>query len=313
MSRRADPKLIGLFVIGAVAILVAAIVILGSGRFFVPTETFVLFFEDDVAGLNVGAPVTFRGVRIGSVTDIVIRYDSGAGNVLIPVYIEIQPGKVVVSDNGTGDAAQALIEKGLKAQLRTQSFVTGLLSINLDFYPNVPPRLVGGDPRYPEIPTLRSSISELRATFTDLIADLRKLPLQQMITDLSASARDADKLMGDADRLVNSVGGQLPEVLGNLDQAAKDVSRLARSVNEGVPEIRSGTLEAVNRLNDTLAEVQRAVGGIQSAVGANSPLQSQMSKTLSDVGDAANAIRLLAEYLNQNPSALVTGKKPEEK
>ena len=179
MSQRANSKLIGLFVLGAVAILAIAAVVFGSGRFFVRNETFVCFFQDDVAGLNVGAPVTFRGVRIGSVSNIVIKYDSQSGQASIPVYLTIQPSKIVVV--GDKDTPQRLIENGLRAQLRTQSFVTGLLSINLDFEPGVPPRSTGGDMRYPEIPTVRSSIAELRSTFSDLVADFRKLPLPELV------------------------------------------------------------------------------------------------------------------------------------
>ena len=118
MSQRANPTLIGAFVLGAAAILVAAVVVFGSGRFFIRNETFVVFFEDDVAGLNVGAPVTFRGVRIGSVSNIVIKYDSATGKATIPVYLTIQPSKIVVT--GDRDSPDQLIEKGLRAQLRTQ-------------------------------------------------------------------------------------------------------------------------------------------------------------------------------------------------
>jgi paraquat-inducible protein B len=316
MSRRADPKLIGLFVLGAVGILVAALVIFGSGRLFVRTQTFVLFFQDDVAGLNVGAPVTFRGVRIGSVSNILIRYDSDRGRATVPVYIAIQPGKIVVSGNGDRpETPEALVEKGLRAQLRLQSFVTGLLAVNLDFEPTAPPVLVGVEPNYPEIPTARSSIAELRSTFSDVVADFRKLPLKEMVEQMAASARNLDRLVNDTDSLVTNLNGRLdetlremPPVLQGISQAAQDVSRLARNVDQGVPAIRDGAAEAVKRLNETLAEVQKAVTGIQSAVGDSSPLQSQMNRTLSDVGDAAVAVRALAEYLNQNPRALLTGR-----
>jgi paraquat-inducible protein B len=316
MSRRADPKLIGLFVLGAIGILIAAIVIFGSGRLFVRTQTFVLFFQDDVAGLNVGAPVTFRGVRIGSVANILIRYDSDRGRATVPVYITVQPDKIVVSGNGDRpENPQVLIEKGLRAQLRLQSFVTGLLAVNLDFEPDVPPMFVGAEPNYPEIPTARSSIAELRSSFGDVVADFRKLPIKETIEQMAASARNLDRLVNNTDSLVTNLNGRLdetlrevPPMLQSIGQAAQDVSRLARNVDQGVPTIRDGAAEAVKRLNATLAEVQKAVAGIQSAVGDSSPLQSQMNRTLSDVGDAAVAVRALAEYLNQNPRALLTGR-----
>lgn len=316
MIRRADPKLIGLFVLGAVGILVAALAIFGSGRLFVRTQTFVVFFQDDVAGLNVGAPVTFRGVRIGSVTNILIRYDAENGRATVPVYITIQPDKIVVSGNGDRrESPASLVEKGLRAQLRIQSFVTGLLAVNLDFDPGAPPMLVGAEPKYPEIPSTRSSIAELRSTVSDVVADFRKLPLKEMIDQMATSARNLDRLVNNTDSLVTNLNGRLdetlremPPLLQGISQAAQEVSRLAHDVDQGVPAIRDGAAEAIKRLNQTLTEVQRAVTGVQSAVGDASPLQSQMARTLSDIGDAAIAVRALAEYLNQNPRALLTGR-----
>jgi paraquat-inducible protein B len=314
MSRRANAKLVGAFVLGAVAICVGLVVVFGSGRFFVQTKTYVLFFQDDVAGLNVGAPVTFRGVRVGSVTDILIRYDASRERILIPVYITVQPSKLIINE-GEGGRPEALIEAGLRAQLRTQSFVTGLLSVNLDFEPSIPPQYVGIDERYPELPTVRSAFTEARTTITDVLAEIRKLPLGEMIQQLSSSARNLDRLMADTDVLVNALNGDLstslrevPPMLRSISQAANDVSALTRSVDAGVPEIRDGAVQAVSRLNDTLDQVQKAVTSIQGAVGETSPLQSQMSRTLGDIGDAAVAVRALAEYLNQNPRALLTGR-----
>lgn len=306
MSQKANPKLIGLFVLGAVALMVAAVVLFGSGRFFVQNETFVTFFQDDVAGLNVGAPVTFRGVRIGSVSNIVIKYDSKTGKALIPVYLTIQPSKIMVVGERT--TPEKLVQNGLRAQLRTQSLVTGLLSVNLDFDPSTPAQLVGADPDYTEIPTVRSSIAELRSTFTDLVADIRRLPLPEMVAQLSESAKNLNKLVADTDTMVIGMNGKLPQVLDDVDQAAQSIAKLTRDVDAGVPAVRDGAVEAVKSLNETLAQVKQAVAGIQSAVGERSPLQAQMSRTLSDVGDAATAVRALAEYLNQNPRALLTGR-----
>jgi paraquat-inducible protein B len=321
MSRRANARLIGAFVLGAIAICFGLIVVFGSGKFFVQTKTYVLFFQDDVAGLNVGAPVTFRGVRVGSVTDILIRYDGSRERVLIPVYITVQPSKLIINE-GEGGRPEALIEAGLRAQLRTQSFVTGLLSVNLDFEPSIPPVFVGADERYTELPTVRSAFTEARATITDVLNELRKLPLGEMIQQLSSSARNLDRLVADTDVLVNNVNADLgttlkdvsaalkevPPMMRSISQAANDVSKLTRDIDAGVPQLRDGTIQAVTRLNDTLDQVQKAVGGIQATVGDTSPLQSQMARTLGDSSDAAVAVRALTEYLNQNPSALLTGR-----
>ena len=158
MSRRANPRAIGVFVLGALALLVAALAIFGGGRVFGPKETFVMFFEDDVGGLQVGAPVTFRGVRVGTVTDVRIRYDTDHQSVSIPVYVQLDRRQVVVAGERGWEQTSEMIKRGLRAQLKMQSFVTGQVAVDLDFQPRTPARLVGIINNYPEIPTVRSSI-----------------------------------------------------------------------------------------------------------------------------------------------------------
>ena len=163
MARQARKTLIGAFVVGAVALAAVAIVVFGSGRFFQKRFTFVMFFSGSITGLSVGSPVEFRGVRVGQVTKIAAVLDPKTLSIAIPVYVEIDPKSLIIS--GSEDAAsvfsthtlyEPLLEKGLKAQLDIESFITRQLYINMDFYPDRPTKLLGLDPRYPEIPTILS-------------------------------------------------------------------------------------------------------------------------------------------------------------
>src|SRR5512135_2362494 len=137
MSKKASKTLIGAFVLGAVVLIVAGVVVFGGGKFFKKTIKYVMFFDGSVKGLQVGAPVTFRGVKIGEVTDMVLRFDPSNLAVMIPVYVEIDPEKFLGSDTlkkaKPGQYYRALLDKGLKARLELQSFVTGLLMIGVDF------------------------------------------------------------------------------------------------------------------------------------------------------------------------------------
>lgn len=322
MSRRANPRAIGVFVLGALALLVAALAIFGGGRVFGPKETFVMFFEDDVGGLQVGAPVTFRGVRVGTVTDVRIRYDTDHQSVSIPVYVQLDRRQVVVAGERGWEQTSEMIKRGLRAQLKMQSFVTGQVAVDLDFQPRTPARLVGIINNYPEIPTVRSSISQLRATFSNLVEEIRKLPLDELIREVTATSQNMAALLAHVDTLVQDtnshVNKSFEEVPGlirdarqmmtEVNTAARDFSKLSRDLDKNVPEITQGTAQAVDRLNKTLDQAQVSLTALQDSVGDRSPLQYQMTQALTEITAAAGAMRVLAEYLQQNPGVLLSGK-----
>lgn len=322
MSRRANPRSIGVFVLGALALLVGALAIFGGGRVFGPKETFVMFFEDDVGGLQVGAPVTFRGVRVGTVTDVRIRYDTDNQSVSIPVYVQLDRRQVVVAGERGWEQISEMVKRGLRAQLKMQSFVTGQVAVDLDFQPRTPARLVGIINNYPEIPTVRSSISQLRATFSDLVEEIRKLPLDQLIREVTTTSQNMAALLAHVDTLVQDtnthVNKSFEEVPGlirdarqmmtEVNTAARDFSKLSRDLDKSVPEISQGTAQAVDRLNKTLDQAQVSLTALQDAVGDRSPLQYQMTQALTEVTAAASSMRVLAEYLQQNPGVLLSGK-----
>ncbi|HEY4136236.1 MAG TPA: MlaD family protein [Alphaproteobacteria bacterium] len=326
MSRKANPKLIGLFVLGAAALLIGLVVALGGGRLFTATKTYVMFFDDDVNGLQIGSAVNFRGVRVGSVKDIVLSYDSDKREVAIPVYVELDQSRVRVNGEGTLDDMSQLIERGLRAQLRNQSFVTGMMTIELDFDRATPVRLIGLEPKYPEIPTKRSSLAELRATFSDVVADIRKLPIEDIMTKFSGTLVNLDELVnqltalvgttntmvGNVDARMNAALTPVPDMVRNLDKASRDVSKLVNDVDAQVPVLSDRTVGAIEQLNATLMQAESTMGSLQTNFGDNSALSYQTGRTLDDVREAASALRALMEYLQQNPNALITGKPAEQ-
>lgn len=171
MSKKPNSVLIGVFVAGAVSLVIAAVLVFGSGSLFEDRNLFVLHFKGSVKGLAVGAPVVLRGVKIGSVRDIRINASSNSQNFSIPVIIEIGKELIVIS-NGNGQQGKAhelsvesnlkaLIEQGLRAQLEMQSMVTGQLLVSLDFHHDKPLILSGEALDYPEIPTIQTEIEEL--------------------------------------------------------------------------------------------------------------------------------------------------------
>ena len=151
MSKPANKTLIGVFVIGAIVLAIIAVIIFGSGKFFAEKMPLVMYFEGSVAGLNVGSPVMFKGVKVGVVKDIVLRFDSNNISFLIPVYAELDPKRfhVIGKIADETELDKELIKRGLRARLELQSMVTGQLMVDLDFYPDKPAKLVGLDKGYP--------------------------------------------------------------------------------------------------------------------------------------------------------------------
>ena len=190
MSKKANPAVVGGFVLGAVALAVGSLFFFGGGKFFRTTETYVAYFEGSLKGLEIGAPVTFRGVRIGTVKDIQVVYDVDKSSLNIPVIFDIDLDRLVLE----GDVAQAskaddddhdvLIERGLRAQLQMRSMVTGQLAVNLDFFPDSEPLYHGDYKGYGEYPTVPSEVEKLRDIAEKLVSQLQDVPIGEIGQDI---------------------------------------------------------------------------------------------------------------------------------
>jgi paraquat-inducible protein B len=232
MSRKANKTMIGLFVVGALVLLIIGIVVFGSGTLFKRTNKFVLYFNGSVKGLSIGAPVTFRGVNIGTVKDISLIYDSKAGTIMLPVIVEIEHGRIKGAPSfGELGGDKKMIALGLRGKLEVQSFLTGQLMISFDFYPDRPAELRGIQKQYPELPTL--------ATSPDIFELMNGIPIKEIAKNLEATVKGINKLVNSGD--------------------------LQRSIYE---------------LQDTLQETKQTM----------------------------RSLRLLAEYLEQHPEAILKGK-----
>ena len=209
MSKKVNKTVIGAFVVGALVLLMIAIVVFGSGELFKRTNKFVLYFDGSVKGLSIGAPVTFRGVNIGTVKDISLIYDSKAGTVLLPVIVEIEQGRIKGTpsfrDLG-GD--KKMIALGLRAKLEVQSFLTGQLMISFDFYPDKPAKLRGILKGFPELPTLPTS--------PDIFEIMDELPIKEIAKNLEAASKGINKLVNS-----NNLQGSLYDLQGTLQETKK--------------------------------------------------------------------------------------------
>jgi len=224
MSRHANPTVIGGFVVGAIALVVAGILAFSSGQFFTEKRVFVLYFQDSVSGLGEGSPVEFRGVKIGRVIDINVIFDKDNLSFTIPVYIEIEPGRIDQIGRIYEPLVlnELLVKRGLRAQLKLKSFLTGQLIVELDFYPETPIELVAGDPRYQELPTIPSSIIQFTKT-------LQKLDLDKLAQSAKDTLTQANKTLTALERILTE---ESLIVRYNLINTLEEMSGAARSVRD---------------------------------------------------------------------------------
>ncbi len=282
MSRKPSPTLVGVFVLGAALLLVAAVAVWGSGRLFDRRYDYVCYFPGSVNGLNAGAPVKYRGVWVGQVTGMRIRFEQPPGDVRIPVFIEVSSRRLRelgATDAPTPRVVKDLIEAGMRARLESESFVTGQLYVSLDFFPGTPITLLHVQGGFPEIPTVPAPLEEVTRSLSGLLAQLKTL-------DLSGTVRSLRSAIDGINRLVNSPS-------------------ISRTINE-LPS----TVASVRRLvGHADVAVDKIGGSLESTLAVRGPVFVELERTLVDVQRAAEAIRQLADFLRRNPNALITGKK----
>jgi len=330
MSRKANPAVVGGFVLGAVAIAVGSLFFFGGGKFFRTIETHVAFFDGSLKGLEIGAPVTFRGVRIGTVKDIQVVYDVDTSELTIPVIFDIDLDRLVI----TGDVAKAieasgdngddvLIQRGLRAQLQMRSMVTGQLAVNLDFFPNSEPVFHGGYKDYDETPTVPSAVEKLRDLAEKLVTRLQNVPVDEIATELAdllksmqalVSSEELSRVLEGADRLINSPDlaasvKTLRSALESADAAMKSVRQLAEDAEENMAPLVEGLQHASQELGNVLDQAAAVLKSMESSLDEDSDLRVRTITAMEEVAAAARSVRVLTDYIERHPEALLKGKK----
>src|SRR5262249_45276169 len=301
MVNKIGPTGIGAFVIGAMVCMVAGVLLFGGGKFFKEKLPDVMFFDSSVDGLNVGAPVVFRGVQVGQVTEVAAIADPKTFTVMIRVKVELVRGSIKVSGEGFKDPHQAiegLIQQGARASLRMQSFVTGLLYVAIDFHPDTPIKRLGLDPTYPELPTIPSDMDVLKSTVEQVVADLGKLPLDAVLKEILVLVKQANSLVAlpevkhalvslqdvvlAAERLLQHAYGlvELPEVkraLVSLQDVVLAAERLLQHADGQVSALGSKLGGAADTARAALADAQKLVRNVDGQV---TPLAGSAQDTL---------------------------------
>jgi paraquat-inducible protein B len=315
---------IGAFVLGGIVLALGAIVLFGNLRFWSPTTRAAVIFEGSISGLSVGAPVTFRGVRVGAVEGITIRYDAKAQTALIPVTLRLEPDRVHVSDETvaqTGVNLPALITRGLRAELNTQSLVTGQSAINLDFNPGTPAVLHPGVTALVEIPAQQSTIQRVTQQLSEL--PLNEL-VENAITTLNSVRKLSERLDGDLPSLIASVRTTSEGAGHTMDAAVQAINRLEEKLAVTLDHITELTVNADRRLgersadlrvflssaNQTALQTRAVLNELRGFTSERGSARANLEATLRDLAAAAASLRGFASDVERNPQLLLMGRRP---
>jgi paraquat-inducible protein B len=341
MSRQANPTVIGGFVVGALVLVVAAIIVFGSGAWLKTRAAMVTYFPGSVQGLSVGAQVQFDGVQIGQVTAIGLDYVAADTSFRIPVTYDIWPSAIdVVGETDGALDPEAFVkrlvaERGLRAKLESVSLLTGQYVVSLGLGTTTPPHYVGGGGRGIEIPAIESArdqimdilqklpLDDLVAGATGTLAALRSLlesgAIQSMIGHLEDTAMRVGRLSDDIDIQVKPLGEQVDRTLAqyaalaerlaarvdgladSVQGAAGDVGRVSRNL-----DARIGPLAA--SANAALRQADKTLASMEGVVAQGSDVRYRLNQLLTEATGAARSLRTLADYLERHPEALLQGK-----
>jgi len=262
-------------------------------------EYFILYFNQNIRGLKVGAPVEFSGIKVGEVVDIRLELDEKDLEFSIPVLIAVEPERVQIRSNATleRDAVmETLVRKGLRAQLRTGMLLTGQQYVNLDMYPDLPPVALAKSGLYPELPTVPNPIEEITASAQKLLNTFNNFPLESIGSDLKQTLAQLKALTGDR---------QISEALASLKTGMGQLEQFAGGLNK---EVGPGLASAVSRLETAIQQTGQILQGVDGVVDPEGPLMYQLTRTLKEVTRAARAVETMADTIERQPDALIFGK-----
>ena len=265
-------------------------------REYTTKNHFVLLFEESVRGLSPGAPVEFRGITFGQVVDIKSEFDFKMNKVKIPVIVAAEPERIAIAGKlpegvTRENLVDYLVEKGLRAQLRTGNLLTGQIYVALDFFPNAKPAKLVRAGRYghTEFPTTPTQLEEIGTRVSQLMAKFEKIPLDEIGQDLGAAVKGVRRVVASP---------ELMETVKSLNAAVKELQLLTA-------ELRTRTAP---ELTATVEQARKSLAAAESTLGADAPLQNRLTTALEELAGAARALRVLADYLERHPESALFGK-----
>jgi paraquat-inducible protein B len=318
MSTRVSPAVIGVFVVASFAILVVALIVVGSGKMFTRPVRFICMFQGNLNGLKVGAPVKVRGVQIGTVAEIELRLLPSQGRMRpgirglrLPVLIDVDRSQLMAR-GGSGAALEksgfdALIKEGMRAQLNTESLLTGLLYIDLDLHPNAPVNYaLEPDGPYREIPTVQTDLAQLQEQLTHALDKFEKIDFHALVVSITDAANSIKTLTGSPE--LKATLESLKETVANLNQAVTSARSLLNNTNGKIGPLVADIRESSDEANKTMKDTRAALVSLQRTLDPDAPLAVHLNQTLDSLTETSRSLGEFTDYLQRNPGALIRGR-----
>ena len=258
----------------------------------------VLYFDESVRGLDIGAPVEFYGVQMGEVLDVKLAYDQESSIFRIRVLVEIEAERwaeagFIGSDAEQKELVASLLARGFRAQLKTGNLLTGKQVVVMDFFPDAPPATITQEEGLPVFPTVPTPMEEISTKFMRILQKIDDIPLDQIGQDLGATIKSTKQLIESP---------ETKETIRNLNATLAETRLLVSDLRTKVtPEISA-----------VLEETRQTLADAEQILNADSPLQTRMTSALDEITGAARSLRLLLDYLERHPESLLRGKGPTE-
>ena len=321
MSSSQNHAAIGAFIVGAVIIAIAAVLFVSGSGWGQDKTRVVMVFDGSVKGLSVGAPIALRGVEIGQVTDIDLIFDTDTIDVIMLVKAEIQGENIQRRGSSDSDFTEEMIARGLRAQLNTQSLLTGLLYIQLDFHPNSQLILAETDLPYTQIPTIPTDLQRLSREFEAVnfaeVGDNLQIIAEGLSTFISSGAfqrlpQDLEATLATIATLSANLTRQL-EISGpKLDRLMDTAAATVDSAQAEIPKISTAAIDTLSQLDRTLVNFDHTMTSLNHLLADDSSTRYELNKALQELALAGRAIRLLARMLEEQPQALLRGKSEDK-
>ena len=315
---RGRPRLVGLFVMGALVLIAAGIAAMSARRLFAEYRTYVVYFPYAVGGLREGAPVTFRQVQVGHVreVDLVFKGDTFGDSWIVAV-IDIRRNALrdprgKAPDQSDAELAQVMIAAGLRAGVRSSSPIAGQRSVDLDLRPESPARLSGIPSRYPELPTSPTGMEVINERVEATLKKISDVPIDEVLIQLDTTLASIQKAVDQG-----NVPGTLRQLRTTLDGASKTLvaAETAMGKVDGVSVQTNATLASIDQtmkgLQKTMERLDKTLATVDRNVEATGELRTETLKTVEEMNELMKSLRSLVEMLQQHPEALLRGR--EEK
>ncbi len=267
---------------------------------------FVLFFEDSVRGLNVGAPVEFKGIKVGSVVDVRLEYEERNGAFRIPVVVEIEPERILergaLMRRAPREAFEALVKRGLRARLQTGNMLTGQLFVDLVMQPKSPLKLARVERPEPELPTVRgANFEQAMVSASSIMEKIDSIDLVNIGAELHETLKGTNTLLN---------GPQLQSSLADLSASLASLRVILRAVDSHAEPIAANLEQTLVAARAALEKSKVTMALVDGAIAPESPLYFHALRLTQELTQTSRSLRNLVDMLERNPQALLLGKPP---